>query len=73
MIYQVTANMLFDIEDEALDFYHDCELALAKATVINPGQPNEEYSYCEIALSNHELDPNQPSVIIQYENNMPIP
>lgn len=71
MIYQVRVTVFFDIEDEAQDFYHDCELALAKGTSINPSSPNAEFSTIERILSNHDLDPNQPSVILESESNRP--
>lgn len=57
--------MLFDIEDEANDFYHDCELALAKAATINSGLLNKEPSIIEFILNNHDSDPNQPCELIR--------
>lgn len=53
MIYQVRANLYFTIEDEAVDFYHDCELALAKSTFINPDSENAEFSAIELINNNH--------------------
>lgn len=44
MIYRVQTNLIFDIEDEARDYYHDSIIALAKAITINPGTPEEEHS-----------------------------
>lgn len=71
MIYQVRANLFFDEEDEAKDFYHDCELALPKGTLINPDQPNLEFSAIELIDNNHDQDPNQPCIIRAFENNFP--
>lgn len=56
--YRVTADIFFDIEDEATDFYHDCQLALAKGVTINSGNPNEERSQivlhdCQHAQQQH--------------------
>lgn len=73
MIYQVRANLYFNIEDEAIDFYHDCELAYLKSTVVNPGQLEAEYSSIQRILSNHDLDPNQPSVLLESNTNEPPP
>ncbi len=73
MIYEVNAKLLFNDTDEAIDFYLDCELALAKATTVNPGQPNTEYSTIEMLISNHDLEPNKPSVILKSSSNHPPP
>lgn len=69
MIYQVIASILFDDQDQALDFYHDCGLALAKGTTINTNQPNPEFSHIDLAISNHEQDPNQESTILHHDDN----
>ena len=71
MIYQVTATLLFDIENEAVDFYHDCQLALAKSTFINPDEPNLEFGTIQLLLSNHELHPPEPSVLLESNDNKP--
>lgn len=60
MFYQVRANLFFAEEDEALDFYHDCELALLKTGLINPLAENIEFSTIELINNNHDHDPNQP-------------
>jgi len=59
MFKQVRANLYFTTEDEGRDFYHDCQLALAKSSVINPGQPDEEFSHIQLLTNNHDQDPNQ--------------
>lgn len=71
MFYQVRANLHFTEEDEARDFYHDCELALAKSSVINPDSENIEFGTIELIDNNHDQDPNQPCEIIQSANNKP--
>ena len=73
MIYQIRANLLFDIEDEANDFYHDCEIAQSKTIIVNPGTPEAEHSLIEKILSNHELNPNQPSILLASKSNKPPP
>ena len=73
MIYQINATLLFADQDEANDFYHDCELALSKATTINHDQDNAEYSTVEMLLSNHDLEPNQPSRMLVRSTNHPPP
>lgn len=64
MIYQVRANILFNIEDEARDFYRDCQLALAKGSNINPDSDNIEISTIELILNRHDLNPNEPCSVI---------
>lgn len=64
MIYQVRANILFTEEDEARDFYHDCELALAKGTSINPAAENREISLIQLINNNHDQNPNQPCSLV---------
>lgn len=71
MFYQVTANLLFDIEDEAIDFYHDCELALAKTGVINPGAEDVEFSIIKLINNNHDQDPNQSCELVASDDNKP--
>lgn len=62
MFYEVIAHLLFTQEDEAKDFYHDCEVALPKTGFINPGQPNMEFSSIELMENHHDQDPNIPCV-----------
>lgn len=64
MIYEVRARLLFDVEDEAKDFYHDCELAFDKAVTINPDTINREDSTFEMLENHHNEDPNQPCVLL---------
>lgn len=70
MIYQVRANILFTEQDEASDFYHDCELALGKGTKINPDSENAEYSIAELIENNHDTDPNQPCTLLSVHQNL---
>lgn len=64
MFYEVRAKLLFTEEDEARDFFHDCELALAKTGFINQGQPNEEWSQTELLENHHDQDPNIPCELL---------
>lgn len=73
MLHQVKANLYFTNEDEATDFYHDCELALTKSSVINPDQENMEFGTIELVSNNHDQDPNQPCELISSANNCPVP
>lgn len=65
MIYQVRANLFFASQDEANDFLHDCELALAKSTNVNQGEPNEELSIAELIENHHDENPNAPCSLLQ--------
>jgi len=60
MIYQVRANLFFNIHDEAVDFYHDCELAFAKAIIVNPDTEATEDSVIELIKNHHDDNPNAP-------------
>ena len=71
MIYQVRANLFFDEQDEANDFYHDCELAWAKSDCLNPGLENFEPGTIELIENHHDDDPNEPCVVIQSEIHQP--
>ena len=57
MFYRVSASIFFLEQDEAVDFYRDCKLALVKGNVINPGQPNEEKSAILLQLCHHDESP----------------
>lgn len=65
MFYRVTADLLFEKEDEARDFFHDCELACPKSIIVHPGQPNEERGHCQLVHCRHDQDPNEPCDIIE--------
>jgi len=54
MFYQVAAVLNFTDEDEAEDFYHDCEVALPKSVTINPGHPDVEHGTIAIANCYHD-------------------
>ncbi len=60
MFKRVTVTLLFTRDDEAEDFYHDCELAMAKATSINLGMPDQEDSYIILQQCYHDDDPSLP-------------
>jgi len=71
MIYQVRANIYFDKQDEAKDFFHDCELAFPKGIAVNPGSDNGEYSIIELIENHHDEDPNAPCSLIEIATNEP--
>lgn len=64
MIYQVRANLYFDSEDEARDFYHDCDLAFAKSTIVHPTEPNAEFSRIELIENHHDESPTAPCLLL---------
>jgi len=65
MFYRVRADIIFDVEDEARDFYHDCEIALPKGAIINPDQDNMEISQILLEECYHDESPTQPCKIIE--------
>lgn len=67
MIYTVTARLTFDSEDEARDFYHDCQLALPKSIPVNPDMPNQETSYIEWHRCWHDEGSVTPCELIEHE------
>ena len=71
MFYQVRANLYFRSEDEAIDFYHDCQLALAKGAVLNPGTPEQECSVIERIHCQHDEQPHEPCYRLDYADNCP--
>lgn len=71
MFYQVRANLYFDEEDEAKDFYHDCELAYLKSIICNPGTEAAEYSIIELIENHHDDDPNGPCHVIRSLTELP--
>lgn len=71
MIYQVTANLFFEDEDEAKDFYRDCELAFEKSTTINPNTINIEFGLIQLLKNNHTQNPNEPCFLMAHKNTLP--
>lgn len=65
MIYQVRANLFFTEEDEAKDFYHDCQLAFTKAFDLNSDQLNAELSLIELIENHHDESPHAPCDCIE--------
>lgn len=72
MFYQVRANLFFHEEDEAIDFYHDCQIALPKASVINPGTPEQECSVIDFIKCYHDEQPHGSCDAISHEDNCPL-
>lgn len=64
MFYRVVATLNFNIEDEAQDFYHDCQLALPQSVTINPGKPNYEQGFIQIHTCYHDSDPSKPCQVL---------
>lgn len=60
MIYEVRARLFFTKEDEAKDFYHDCEVAYPKATDINTDTVASEFSIVELIENHHDEAPTSP-------------
>ena len=67
MLYQVRANLFFNVEDEATGFFHDCELALAKTAPINLGSPAQELPLIELIENHHDEDPNTPCSVMVFK------
>lgn len=65
MIYQVRANLFFDVEDEAIDFFGDCQLALGKSVVVHPDGPNHERPRLELVKCYHDEQPTTPCEIVE--------
>jgi len=64
MFFRVRANLPFTNEDEANDFYHDCQVAFPKASIINPGLPNQETRSISLGKCYHDQDPTIPCEVI---------
>ena len=73
MIYQVRATLFFDIEDEAIDFYHDCEVAFPKGISVNSDTEAAEFSIIELIENHHDEDPNAPCSRIASRTSEPPP
>ena len=71
MIYQVRANLYFADHDEAVDFYHDCEVAFPKSTLVNPSSENAEYGIIELIENHHDTDPSEPCILEIMATNEP--
>jgi len=67
MRYRVRADLNFIEYDEANDFYHDCEKALAKSQPINPGQPNQEIALIVLEECHHDETPAQACLVLKEE------
>jgi len=65
MFYRVRADFPFTDEDEANDFFHDCEVAFPKASVINPGQVNEEIPHCHLEKCFHDYATSGPCFVMK--------
>jgi len=73
MIYQIRANLYFEELDEAADFFHDCEVAMDKAIVVNPGAIEEEPCEIESIENHHDESPNAPCSRLAFATNRTLP
>lgn len=64
MFYRVTADFVFIEEDEAADFFYDCQIAFPKTEVINPGKHNVEISQAIYQKCFHDEEPTIPCEIL---------
>lgn len=64
MIYQVRANLFFDVLDEAQDFFNDGIIALPKSIVVHPADPNYERPRLELIKCFHDETPTKPCELI---------
>ncbi len=71
MIYQVRANLYFTDHDEAVDFYHDCQVAYPKSIICNPDTEAAEYSIIELIQNHHDESPNAECGYLDFETNRP--
>lgn len=71
MIWEVRARLFFDEHDEALDFYHDCQIAHEKAVIVNPDTENAEFATIELIENHHDEDPNAPCGLLFSTTNKP--
>lgn len=65
MIYEVRANLFFKEEDEAIDFFGDCQLALPKSVVVHPDDPNAERPRVELIKCYHDEQPTKPCEVVE--------
>ncbi len=65
MIYEVRANLFFTSEDEAIDFFGDCQTALGKSVVIHPDEPRAERPQVALLKCYHDEQPTKPCEIME--------
>jgi len=64
MFYEVRATLYFLEQDEAEDFYHDCDMAYLKTMNVNPDTPSTECSIAQLIENHHDESPNAPCVLL---------
>jgi len=69
MFYRVIATLTFTEQDEATDFYYDCQKALAKSQIINPTQLNREVPSISLHECHHDETPHGPCILLK-ENHL---
>lgn len=62
MIYEVRARLFFTLKDEADDFIHDIDVAMSKAVVVHPDEPNQQGCICELIKCFHDETPVKPCI-----------
>lgn len=72
MIYEVRATMFFTERDEAVDFIHDCSIALTKAVVVNPCLDNQQCSQVDGIFCHHDNHPPEACTLDYHEDNCPV-
>lgn len=68
MFYRVIANIIFDIDDEAVDFFRDCHNALPKGITLNPNADNEEKSAISLHICHHDAAGTQNCTLLESEH-----
>lgn len=64
MFYVVKAIYTFTNQDEAKDFFHDCQVALPKTTPIPSVEPYTDPCPLTYHACFHDEDPLQPCVLL---------
>lgn len=71
MFYELNIRVYFDDQDPLQDLMEHLDRAKPQMKVINPGQDNQECSTIDTFISNHELDPHEPSYQLTHWDNCP--
>ncbi len=65
MIYEIMANMFFNSEDEAIDFFGDCQKALGKSVVVHPDEPQAGKPCIQLIKCFHDETPTKPCEVVE--------
>lgn len=70
MAYRITADMIFEEEDPALDILDKIKDHQDQAITLHPGQPNEEKSHYQYQECHHDDPSLTPcSLMDEWESN----